>query len=140
VISVEISSGITTLPEGEVRALGRRFQGRGYRVYLLETGSSADREAFFSAVREVLPLDPPMVSSRSWEALSDSLWEGLVELAESQVVITWPDAYKMKSTSPRDYKMAISVLGDVVGYLREPRSVGNPVILAIYAASGEESS
>ncbi|WP_326952261.1 barstar family protein [Amycolatopsis sp. NBC_01286] len=137
---MEISPGIIALPEKEVRALYREFRSGGYRVYLLETGFNADREAFFSAVQKTLPLDPPLVSSRSWEALSDSLWEGLVALAESKVVIAWPDAHRMMSVSPYDYEIAVSVMGDVISSLCGPRSSGNPVTLAIYTALGKESS
>lgn len=52
-IIVEISPGIIALPEKEVRALYREFRSGGYRVYLLETGFNADREAFFPLFRKL---------------------------------------------------------------------------------------
>ncbi|WP_428957356.1 hypothetical protein [Streptomyces sp. cg35] len=44
---------------------------------VVSTEGRMDREAFLGAVRESLPLEPPLESSLSWDALSDSLRAGL---------------------------------------------------------------
>lgn len=40
-------------------------------------GDIKSKDDFFEAVRAVLPLDPPLVLNKVWDALSDSIWEGL---------------------------------------------------------------
>jgi hypothetical protein len=45
---------------------------------------------FFEAMKALLPLDPPLVGNRSWDALSDSLWSGLDQLAADNIAIVWP--------------------------------------------------
>ena len=44
-------------------------------VIELSTAGGSGRKAFFDAVRSAAPLDPPVTSELSWDALEDSLWE-----------------------------------------------------------------
>ena len=88
----------------------------GFKVLLLKQGIST-REALFDAVRQSLPLDPPIVSSRSWDALSDSLWGGLASLDQDRILILWPSSTTMATSSPRDYETAVEVLKDVIASL-----------------------
>ena len=60
----------------DVNAGARELTERGNRGFLLPDGIK-DRRTFFDGVRQVLPLDPPVVGHHSWDALSDSLWSGL---------------------------------------------------------------
>lgn len=132
---MELVSGVTTLPDNDVLALYMQVQHLGVPVYVLETRPPADREAFFAAVRNVLPLDPPLASSRSWDALTDSLWEGLETLNSSRVVILWPDAHQMKSWAPSDYEIAVSVLQDVANSLLEDR-----MEVCVYLSASEKTA
>jgi hypothetical protein len=49
------------------------FRDAGWLVFGLPAGI-ADRAGFFTAIKSVMPLDPPLMGGRSWDALSDSLW------------------------------------------------------------------
>jgi len=93
------------------------------------------RESFFDAVRSNLPVDPPLVGSRSWEALSDSLWQGLFATDADMMVIAWRDSGTMTLHAPGDYELAIDVLGHVASTLADPRATqGKPRQLSVYVA------
>jgi hypothetical protein len=102
----------------------------------LSTGDGAGRDAFFDAVRNTLPLDPPLVSNWSWDALSDSLFGGLYALGVNRVVVVWPDAPALRDASPADYATAVSVLNDVAELLAEPKYTNDhPTELSVHIAS-----
>lgn len=79
----------------------------------------ADHTSFFDAVRATLPLDP-LVGSRSWDALSDSLWEGLYLHAGLRCAILWPGADTLAARSVGTFETALAVLADVAKLLADP--------------------
>ena len=104
----------------------------GATTYVLSVPEPADRAAFFDAVRNTFPLDPPLIGSRSWDALSDSLWEGLRTLDATQVVIVWRDAEIMSKTHPSDYQIAVAVLEDITATLAETNATaGSTTIVTV---------
>jgi hypothetical protein len=113
----------------------------GLRAYVLSTGGGTGRDAFFDAVRRPLPLAPPLMSSRSWDALSDSLWEGIYSLPGNRVVILWEDGDRFKVAAPEDFEVALSILADLVRQLADPglsqlfRSANGEVLAASTRAS-----
>jgi hypothetical protein len=116
-----IKPGLSELKDLNVEALIPEATAAGFRVFAL-SGGIASREAFFDAVRETIPLDPPIVSSRSWDALSDSLFGGLVSVDQDRILIIWPNANTMAASSPIDYETAVHVLTDVVSSLADRES------------------
>jgi hypothetical protein len=110
-------------------------------VYVISTDKRIGREAFFDAVRNALPMDPPLVSSRSWDALSDSLWEGIRSLGANRVAVLWPDAGFFSEETPHEFEIAASVLADVARSLADPKATrGKPVDLSIYIGRLSSSS
>jgi hypothetical protein len=97
----------------------------GYRIFRLPECISS-RSEFFAAIRSILPLDPPMQSDRSWDALSDSLWGGLDALPETRIVLLWPDSATLKSAAPSDFRLAVDVLADVSKTLADVASTPTP--------------
>jgi len=85
----------------------------GFRVFVLPAGIDS-RESFFDAAGKTFPMDPPIISSRSWDALSDSLWGGLYSVDEDQILIVWPNSTALAESAPKDYETALSVLTDLV--------------------------
>jgi Barstar (barnase inhibitor) len=124
VIHVEFRSGVTVLGPAEIEIAVAEARDVGLPVFVISTGAHGEGEAFFSAVRAVLPLDPPLKSSRSWDALADSLWEGIRLLDSETAVIVWPDSWQFKNANPRDYDVAIAILDDVSRSLRNPVVTG----------------
>lgn len=110
-------------------------------AYVISTDKRVGREAFFDAVRSALPMDPPLVSSRSWDALSDSLWEGIRSLGANRVAVLWPDSSFFSEETPREFEIATSVLADVARSLADPKATrGRPVELSIYIGRPSSSS
>jgi len=86
------------------------------------------RNDFFLAIREIFPLDPAIESSRSWDALEDSIFGGLSELKTNHIGIHWPNSALMERLAPQEYNIAKSILHNLVTQLDdlqdiEPKSV-----------------
>lgn len=90
----------------------------GMRIFCLPEKISS-KDEFFDGVRNTLPLDPPLHSNRSWDALADSLWSGLDELEDENIVIVWRDTKCMETQSPEDFSIAIDILNDLPGTLAD---------------------
>lgn len=72
------------------------------------------------------------MSSRSWEALADFLWEGIRSLGADRVVVLWPDSSLFRDEAPREFDIATSVLADVAQSLTDPEATrGRPVKMSI---------
>ena len=114
-------------------AILREARQDGTPAYVLPSAGLVNRDSFFEAVRRSLPLDPPLVGTRSWDALSDSLWGGLDALNNNRIVIIWPNSVGMSRASQKDYTLALKVLQDVAASLADPRATnGKPKEIYIY--------
>ena len=87
---------------------------------------------FFDAVRCLLPLDPPLVSNRSWDALSDSLWQGIYGLPNDHVAIIWKDPNALATAAPSDHRIAMDILHGLTESLADPTpTLGKTKALAV---------
>ncbi|MER7990266.1 barstar family protein [Streptomyces noursei] len=84
-------------------------------IYEINTGDRSGKVAFFDAIRSSFPLDPPVISCRSWDALSDSLWQGIYSSGHDREVILWPDATIFSRETPEDFRIAMEILEEVAG-------------------------
>ena len=124
---MDLRPGIARTAQFDVQAVRCRASEAGYATFVLPADGVVDRESFFHAIRATLPLDPPLTGSRSWDAMSDSLWEGLYALPDRQIAILWPNARLMASAASSDFQMALNVLTDVVNLLANRRATnGSP--------------
>lgn len=113
------------------RATGQA-RDAGYLPFVLPSEGVEDRASFFDAARAVLPMNPPLLGSRSWEALSDSLAEALYDHAEKRFVIIWPNAHVMQARDPAAYELALSAFQDVADDLADPTTTkGAPKDLCV---------
>jgi hypothetical protein len=100
---------------------------------MLDTGSHPNRAGFFDEVRRKLPTDPPVLTSRSWDALSDSLWEGLRLANGTKVIIVWRGSQLFQQNSLEDYQTAVEVLADVAESLADAKAtLGHPKDLRVF--------
>jgi Barstar (barnase inhibitor) len=114
-------------------AVAREARAGGVPTFTLSVGGRAGRDGFFDAVRRILPLNPPVETSRSWDALADSMWQGIYELGAARVVIVWPDAAEYGAVSPAERGEALSVLESMTRTLADPRyTLGRPTELCVY--------
>lgn len=100
----------------------RQAERAGYAIFVLPSEGISDRASLFDAVRATFPLDPPLIGSRSWDALSDSLWEGLHEHHARRILILWPSTRAIATAASADFEMALNVLEDVASSLADPRA------------------
>jgi hypothetical protein len=94
----------------EVRAEATRCH---HPLYELSMNGVPDRESFFTAVRSTLPQDPVLVSSRSWDALVDSVRGGIIAAAGNRHVVVWPDLREFADP------LGVSVLEQVIRHLED---------------------
>jgi len=133
---MKFEPGLSLASRAKLADLAQESDRLGVKTFVLSTEGGAGRDAFFDAVRRSLPLDPPVMSSRSWEALLYSLWEGIYSLPENQVVILWEDGDRFKMAAPEEYETALSILADLVRQLADPvATVGEPKSLLVYVSS-----
>lgn len=129
---MEIKPGLHRTGALDVDATQRQVEQAGYTTFVLPKTGIVDRASFFDAVRATFPLDPPLLGSRSWDALSDSLWEGLYTHAARRIAILWPSTRAMASSASADFETALNVLADVASSLADPRATrDNPKEVAV---------
>ncbi|MYV74557.1 hypothetical protein GT352_11505 [Streptomyces sp. SID1046] len=130
-----IDRGLHDVSGGDIPGILDEAARQGIPVFTLSTAGRTDKEAFFGAVRETLPLDPPLGTLRMvWDALSDSVWGGLHELKSPRVVIVWPDARPVAGAEG-DFWIALEILRDVAESLAEVRyTSGRPTQVSVYIA------
>ena len=117
--------GLRQIADFDVETGARELANRGDQVFLLPRGIK-DKIAFFEGVRKSLPLDPPVVGDYSWDALSDSLWNGLDGVDASAIAIIWPGSREMARAQPEDFEIAKSILSDLTESLADAvATVGN---------------
>jgi Barstar (barnase inhibitor) len=130
---MNLKSGLSLVSTADMDGIAQVAVRKEYLLYRISTEGRSGREAFFDAIATDLPLDPPVHGSRSWDALSDSLWEGLHSRNYDCIVILWPDASTMAEESPDDFDTAISVLADVARLLADANAtVGRTTDVCIY--------
>lgn len=117
------ATGLFTIDALEVEQTIAEREKRGWRIFRLPASISS-KDDFFEAVRDTLPLEPPLQSNRSWDALSDSLWAGLDRLPDGKIVIVWPEALAMKTHAVQDFDIATDILAEL------PKSLSNVGITA----------
>lgn len=106
------SNLLVSATQSESAQIIRQRELAGWRVFSFPN-SLKSRDDFFEAVRTTFPLDPPLQSNRSWDALSDSLWGGIDSLADREILIVWPNSTAMKEFAPDQFAVALGVLMDL---------------------------
>src|SRR5690349_3655933 len=122
---MEIKAGLNRTGPIDAEAARHQAEQAGYTVFVLPEKGIVDGVSFMQAVRETLPLDPPIVSCRSWDALSDSLWEGLHTHSAQRIAILWLGTRLMARLAPADFEIALDVFAHVAKLLADNRATLN---------------
>ncbi|MFI5522128.1 barstar family protein [Streptomyces platensis] len=139
-----LDRGLHEVSGADIPGIVKEAARQGVPVFTLSTDGRTDQEAFFEAVRETLPLDPPLGTFRRvWDALSDSVRGGLHALETPRVVIVWPDARPL-ADAQGDFWIALDLLRDLAATLAEARYTGGrptqvSVCVAPASNRGEEA-
>ncbi|WP_344908061.1 barstar family protein [Actinomadura meridiana] len=132
---MKLASGVSIIDTVDAEEVAQVANQAGCVLYQISMAGRSGRESFFAAIKDALPLDPPISGARSWEALADSLWEGIHQKNHRCAVILWSDATTMAEESPRDFAAAVDVLTDVARLLGDPdAAAGRPTDVCVYVA------
>ncbi|MBN3731911.1 barstar family protein [Burkholderia sp. Tr-20390] len=111
--------GLYVVDSAEAERIAEECRRGGWLVMFLPT-EIASKEQFFDAIRSTCPLDPPLHSNRSWDALADSLWSGLDELERGEIAIFWLNSDCLKVADPEAFAIATDILTDLCTSLADP--------------------
>lgn len=129
---MEFSAGVHVLEAEGARAVLGALSADGARVFEVDTGGLTDKASIIRAFGEVVPLDPPPVYARSWDAFDDSLWEGLRLLGQERIALAVYGEFWVNEPFGA-VQDALDVLGHVVKLLGDERAtVGAPVALCVF--------
>ncbi|WP_394830149.1 barstar family protein [Pendulispora rubella] len=129
---MNFTSGVQRVAHLDVAATREAAAEQGVAVYELPSSGITDYVAFFDWIRAHVPLSPPIRRAGSWDALKDSLWQGLFDLKPSRIVFIWPNVDAMLPADDRD--TALFILGDVAANLANAAfTQGHPKVFTILA-------
>ncbi len=132
---MKLQGGVVRVANADMSAVIRDAHAQRISTYTL--ANVTDRASFFDAIRAHLPLDPPLVSHRSWDALIDSLSGGLADNKARAFLIAWPHEEAWNPSALEDRDAAYSALESVakrVGNVALPQ--GGTKQLTILIGSG----
>jgi hypothetical protein len=129
---MEVERGVYRWPGLDPLDLGQELRDDGWFVFTL-LGEISDKRSFFETISNTLPLDPPLVRMESWDALTDSLRNGLEDEVDSdRIAIIWPDSAKMIRRDPEEFGIAVETLSTTTDTLADSEmTVGHPKQVAI---------
>jgi hypothetical protein len=128
---MHLTPGLHRVDLHDVEAARGRASEAGYATFVLPGDAIVDREAFFAAIRATLPLDPPVVSSHVWDALADSIWQGLSDHPAARIAILWPHSRVKAVRAPLDFEIALGVFEQVVHELSDLTATVGPKDVAV---------
>jgi hypothetical protein len=102
----------------DLESVRRELEEEGWLVFALPEGMT-DGWAFIRGVKSKVPLNPPLVSDDNWNALSDSLFSGIEDLAAERVALIWPGSTTMAELAPDDFAIAQEILEDNAALLAD---------------------
>lgn len=109
----------------EINLILHKLQKEGWVVYEMDGKCIQNKFDFFSQVRKLLPLDPPLSGNEKWDALEDSLWGGLYETSASYILIVWRSAFFMERLAAQDFRIAVDILSDLAKSISD-KNIANP--------------
>src|SRR5688572_24842285 len=117
---MELKPGLHRTGALDVEATRRQAEEEGFTTFVLPAVGIVDRPSFFDAVRTTFPLEPLLPGHRSWDSLSDSLFEGLYTHTAQRFLILWPGTHAMATSALSDFEIAVDVLAQVARLLADP--------------------
>jgi hypothetical protein len=133
---MELRRGLTIIDPSQAQEVRDEAARRDILIYVISTRGQAGRDVIFDAIRRALPLNPPILTSRSWDALADSMWEGIYLLNRPCVVVLWPDSSPFSEAAADEFQIALSVFEQVASELADVGfTVGRAVEACFYVGS-----
>jgi hypothetical protein len=127
-----VNSGLNHVNPLDAAAVRQQLEQSGYSVFILPDTCTENRRSFFEAARASLPLNPPLRSD-NWDALSDSLFQALVDHPAERIAIVLPAT----RSAAEHLTIAFEVLSDVALGLMDPQTTGGkPKHLAVIVRDG----
>lgn len=124
---------INAVNADDLDALVGALGDQGFEVIRLDGRAVADKAGFLERADRDLPR-PDDLHPHNWDALADTWWNGLVDLAEAghdQIALVWTDADDLARADLETFLTAVDVL------VRVAREV-DPVVIVCTVGSGPE--
>lgn len=111
-----------------IKEIREYFEEKGYSVLNINDREINSIQSFFKYISNYLPLDPPISGQIHFDALEDSLFDGLVSLNSSNIVIIWENADTMFNNDINSMIKVIVMFNDVMRSLYKYEKVHLVVI------------
>ncbi len=95
---------------------------QGFAVVRFDGDGVTDKASFLERADRDLPR-PADLHPHNWDALNDTLWNGLDDLGQPAIAIVWTDAQQMVAGDLQDFLTAVDIMAGVA------RSVDASVLL-----------
>lgn len=119
---MKFRAGVVKLADIDIDSLREEVLVDGGAMFVLPRVGIVDRDTLLDGARTALPMSPPLQGTRSWDAFADSLWQGVVDLPNSRVVVVWPNARAMATNDLAEFGVALEVFEDVARLLLDTRA------------------
>jgi Barstar (barnase inhibitor) len=81
----------------------------GYVAIVLDGSNITDKASLLAQADIDLPR-PDDLHPHNWDALADTLWNGLVDAAADQLAIVWTGAHHLARSDLQDFLTAVDIL------------------------------
>ena len=88
------------------------LERQDFLVIRLDGTNVTDKASFLKQAEADLPR-PTDLFPHNWDALADTLWNGLFDLKANQVALVWTQAQRLAHGDLQDFLDAIRILSDV---------------------------
>lgn len=116
----------------ELHEVASQLRRQGKPIVVLDGEQVSDRASFVEVLRRAVPLDPPLATGRSLDAIADSLFGGLASVQPAALL--WDKAWLLGEADADELDRLLDVLADVKEQLAAPRPAGASLVVEVLAA------
>lgn len=127
----KVKAGLVVRDSLDVSRLIRDAREDGFRVFEIRHVAPS-KSSLFDALERNLPMDPPLGPVNSWDALEDSLWEGLSIDPAEKILVIWEGCLDFARGLPKEFSTALDVFEGVASLPMERADSASPKVVAIY--------
>lgn len=106
-------STISCINKKSITELKKHLRENGYHIYEIDGTEIINAKTFFAEIVKVLPQNPPLSGRENYDAFTDSVWEGIVDLELDKVAILWTDVNNILNGGLEDLLKIVRSLFDL---------------------------
>lgn len=105
------------------------MQDKGYKMFYINGKEICTIKKFFSYIKDIFPLDPPLSGSVNFDAFIDSLWSGLDNQEADKIAIIWKYPNELMSQDMDGFEKLVQCIFEVAENLSSEEYGSNKLIV-----------